>query len=139
MQTQLNGNAVLDKTRELCQTILADPKMGSIRSRIDTFMADASARSQYETVVSKGQALHEKQEQSLPLTPEEIGEFESNRETLLKNPVARGFLDAREELHELQHTIQKLVSKTLELGRMPTKDDLEEGESCGHGCGCHGH
>lgn len=137
MQTQINGNAVLDKTRELCQTILTDPNMGAIRSRIDTFMADATARGQYESVVSKGQELHEKQERSVALTPEEVSEFESNREALLNNPVARGFLDAKEELHELQSSIQKLVTKTLELGRMPTKDDLEEGESCGHGCGCH--
>jgi cell fate (sporulation/competence/biofilm development) regulator YlbF (YheA/YmcA/DUF963 family) len=138
MQTQTNGNAVLDKTRELCQTILADPNMGVIRTRIDTFMADATARNQYETLMTKGQALQEKQERSLPLSPEEVSDFETNRESLLKNPVARGFLDAREELHELQHSIQKLVSKTLELGRMPTKDDLEEG--CGHGgCGCHDH
>ena len=139
MQTQIDGNAVLDKTRELCQTILSDPNMGDIRSRIDTFMADETARDQYESVVSKGQALHEKQEKAIALTPEEISDFETNRESLMKNPVARGFLDAREELHELQHSIQKLVSKTLELGRMPTNEDLAEGESCGHGCGCHGH
>lgn len=138
MQTQTNGNAVLDKTRELCQTILADPKMNQLRVRIDAFMADDTARNQYETVASKGQALHEKQEQAQPLSQEEIQDFESHREKLLSNPVARGFLDAREELHELQHSIQKLVNKTLELGRMPTKEDLEEG--CGHGsCGCHGH
>jgi cell fate (sporulation/competence/biofilm development) regulator YlbF (YheA/YmcA/DUF963 family) len=138
MQTQTNGNAVLDKTRELCQTILTDPNMGEIRKRIDTFMADPTSRSHYDSVVSKGQVLHEKQEQSQPLSQDEVSAFEADRENLLKNPVARGFLDAREELHELQHSIQKLVSKTLELGRMPTNEDLEEG--CGHGsCGCHGH
>ncbi|MGA2854255.1 MAG: YlbF family regulator [Verrucomicrobiota bacterium] len=125
-----------EKTRELCQTIVDQPETASIRRRIDTFMADEAARGQYETVMSKGNALHEKQHNGQTLDGVEIADFESHRDALLKNPAARGFLDAREELHELQHFIQKHVSKTLELGRVPTEADIEE-ESCGHGgCGC---
>jgi hypothetical protein len=52
--------------------------------------------------------------------------------------VASGFLDAQEEMHELQHAVSKQVKKTIELGRIPTAEDLEGG--CGHGgCGCHSH
>jgi cell fate (sporulation/competence/biofilm development) regulator YlbF (YheA/YmcA/DUF963 family) len=127
------------KTRELCQAIVEQPEMSSIRRRIDTFLADASARGQYETVTAKGQALQEKQSRAQQLDGLEIADFEKHRDALLKNPVARGFLDAQEELHELQHSIQKYVSKTLELGRVPGEADLEEG-SCGHDCGCgHNH
>ncbi|HTY87668.1 MAG TPA: YlbF family regulator [Candidatus Acidoferrum sp.] len=131
-------NKIEEKTRELCETIIEQPEMISIRKRIDTFMADAKARGQYETVMSKGQALQEKQAQSQPLEGAEIADFEKHRDALLKNSVARGFLDAQEELHELQHSIQRHISKTLELGRLPTPDDLDGG-SCGHGCGCHHH
>jgi cell fate (sporulation/competence/biofilm development) regulator YlbF (YheA/YmcA/DUF963 family) len=125
-----------EKTKELCQTIVAQPEMVAIRKRIDTFMSDASARGQYETLMGKGQALHEKQHHGQPLDGVEIADFEKSREVLLKNPVASGFLEAQEQLHEIQHSIQKLVTKTFELGRVPTEQDLEEG-SCGHGCGCH--
>jgi cell fate (sporulation/competence/biofilm development) regulator YlbF (YheA/YmcA/DUF963 family) len=128
-----------EKTRELCQTIIEQPEMISIRKRIDTFLSDAKARGQYETVMGKGQALQEKQTQSQTLEAAEIADFEKHRDALLKNPVARGFLDAQEELHGIQHSIQKNISKTLELGRIPTNEDLDEG-SCGHGgCGCHHH
>ncbi len=127
-----------EKTRELCQTIIEQPEMVSIRKRIDTFLSDAKARGQYETVMSKGQALQEKQSQSQPLEGAEIADFEKHRDALLKNNVARGFLDAQEELHEIQHSIQQHIAKTLELGRLPTTDDLDGG-SCGHGCGCHHH
>ncbi len=127
-----------EKTRELCQTIVNQPEMPSIRRRIDAFLSDAAARGQYETVVSKGRALQEKRSQSLPLEGAEIADFEKHRNTLLNNPVARGFLDAQEELHELQHSIQKYVSRTLELGRVPSEADFGE-DSCGHGCGCHQH
>jgi len=125
-----------EKTRELCQAIVDQPEMVSIRRRIDTFLADTGARGQYETVMSKGNALHEKQHNGQTLDGAEIADFEKHRDDLLKNSAARDFLDAQEELHGIQHSIQKLVSKTFELGRVPTEVDLEEG-SCGSGCGCH--
>ena len=136
MTIQTEENAILQKTKELCHAIVTQPEMVSIRRRIDSFMADATARGQYETVAGKGQALHEKQHRGQTLDNAEISDFEKHRDALMNNPVARGFLDAREELHEIQHSIQKYVSKTLELGRVPTADDLED-HACGDGCGCH--
>ena len=135
---KIEENVIGKKTRELCHAIVEQPEMSSIRGRIDAFMSNTVARGQYDTVTTKGQALQEKQSRSLPLDNAEIADFEKHREALLNNPVARGFLDAQEELHELQHSIQKYVSKTLELGRVPLAADLEE-SSCGHGCGCHDH
>jgi cell fate (sporulation/competence/biofilm development) regulator YlbF (YheA/YmcA/DUF963 family) len=129
-------SSITQKTRELCQAILDEPNFQTIRSRIDTFMADDKARSQYDGLVAKGQALQQKQQMSLPLSGEEITEFEQTRESLLNNPVARGFLDAQEELQQVQESVQKYVSKTIELGRVPSAEDLSEG-SCGSGCGCH--
>ena len=125
-----------EKTQELCQAIIAQPEMVALRKRIEAFMADHGTRSQYETLVSKGQALQERQQQGRPLAETEISEFEKQREALLANPVAVGFLDAQEEMHDIQKSIQKRISKTIELGRLPAAADLEEG-SCGHGCGCH--
>lgn len=132
-------NQVMQKTRELCQTILDEPSMRELRQRIDAFMSDDKTRQEYENLVSKGQELQEKQQNAVALTGDEIADFEQNRDALLANPVARGYLDAQEGLHQVQKSIQKYVSKTLELGRMPTEDELES-SSCGSGgCGCHGH
>jgi cell fate (sporulation/competence/biofilm development) regulator YlbF (YheA/YmcA/DUF963 family) len=135
MQT-IEETTLQQKTRELCQAILDQPNMASIRQRIDAFMADERAREQYDGVMTKGQALQQKQQMSTPLTGEEINDFEQHRDALMNNPVARGFLDAQEELHQVQETIHQYVNKTLELGRMPTEEDLGSG-GCGHGCGCH--
>jgi cell fate (sporulation/competence/biofilm development) regulator YlbF (YheA/YmcA/DUF963 family) len=138
MQTTIEETPVMVKTRELCQTILDQPSTQSIRQRIDAFMGDEKTREQYDSLVSKGQALQERQQMNLPLNGEDVSDFEQHRDALMKNPVARGFLDAQEELHEVQQSVHRFVSKTLELGRMPTAEELEGG-SCGHGCGCHGH
>jgi cell fate (sporulation/competence/biofilm development) regulator YlbF (YheA/YmcA/DUF963 family) len=137
MPTTIEETAVLQKTRELCQTILDQPEMQALRQRIDTFMGDESARAQYDGLVAKGQALQQKQQNSLPLSGEEVSDFEQHREALLTNPVARGFLDAQEELHQVRESIHQYVNKTLELGRMPTEEDMHSGDGCGHGCGCH--
>lgn len=123
------------KTKELCQTILDQPNMRSIRERINAFMNDDKSRAQYDGLVNKGQALQDKQQQAAPLSGEEISDFERERDALLNNPVARGFLDAQEELHQVKQSVHQYVSKTLELGRLPTEDELEGG--CGHGCACH--
>jgi cell fate (sporulation/competence/biofilm development) regulator YlbF (YheA/YmcA/DUF963 family) len=136
MLAQTDGSAVAEKTRELCQALLDQPNMTSIRGRISAFMSDETSRAQYESIVTKGRALNEKQQQAVPLSGEEVAEFEQHRETLLSNPVARGFLDAQEELRHLQESIQQHVSKTLELGRLPGPEDFHNG-SCGdHDCGC---
>jgi cell fate (sporulation/competence/biofilm development) regulator YlbF (YheA/YmcA/DUF963 family) len=127
---------ILRKTRELCQTILDEPTMQSIRQRIDAFMGDDQTKTQYENLVNKGQALQQKQQMATQLTNEEVQEFEKDRDALLQNPVARGFLDAQEELHNVKQSVHQYVNKTLELGRLPTEDDLNGGGSCGHGCGC---
>lgn len=132
------SNKIESKTRELCEAIIEHIEAGGIRKRIDTFLADSAVRGQYESLMNKGQALQEKQHNGQALEPAEISKFEQERDALLKNPVAVGFLDAQEEMHELQHLVQKHVGKTIELGRIPTTDDLDGG-SCGHGCGCHGH
>jgi len=131
------ANIIETKTNELCEIILAEIQSGGIRQRIDTFLADATARGAYESLMSKGQALQEKQHGGQTLEPAEIAAFEKDRDALLQNPVASGFLDVQEEMHALKESVQKRVSKTIELGRIPTADDLNSGGSCGSGCGCH--
>jgi cell fate (sporulation/competence/biofilm development) regulator YlbF (YheA/YmcA/DUF963 family) len=136
MAPTIEETAIARKTRELCQTILDEPSLQAVRQRIDTFMANDAVRAKYDDLVNKGQALQQKQQMSQPLTGEEISDFEQHRDTLLKDSVARGFLDAQQELHQVQEAIVKHVNKTLELGRLPSEEDLSSG-CCGHeGCGC---
>ena len=119
MPNQIDNNTIIEKTKELCKTIADHPGMGSIHQRISAFLSDANARAQFETVMNKGQALQEKQGRGLQPDNIEIADFEKHRDVLLKNSVAQGFLGAREELHEIQHSIQKYVSKTTRLLFLP--------------------
>jgi cell fate (sporulation/competence/biofilm development) regulator YlbF (YheA/YmcA/DUF963 family) len=136
MTTQVEENVVTQKTRELCQSIAEQPEFQSIRQRIDAFMADDTAKSQYQIVVEKGEMLEHKQQMGVQMTPEEISDFEKNREALINNPVARDFMDAQQAMRKVQESVGQYVAKTFELGRIPEESDFSS-SSCGSGCGCH--
>ncbi len=137
MPTQIEENTIVQKTRELCQAILDQPDMRSMRRKMDAFMADDKTRGLYDNLMMKGQKLHEKQHSGVTLDSAEVKDFEQLREALVNNPVARDFLDAQEEMQKVQQSVAQYVSKTLELGRVPEESDMGSGGSCGHGCGCH--
>src|SRR5215204_3535508 len=59
-------NVVIEKTRELCQTILNQPEYETIRKQVDAFFDDEQAQAAYQELSSKGEYLQHKQAQSLP-------------------------------------------------------------------------
>jgi cell fate (sporulation/competence/biofilm development) regulator YlbF (YheA/YmcA/DUF963 family) len=136
MQATIEETIVIQKTRDLCQTIIEQPEFIQIRERIDAFMGDDAAKNQYQALMEKGDALQHKQQTGMPLDNAEIAEFEKNRESLLNNPVAANFLTAQQQMHKIQESVMQYVSKTFELGRVPESEDFPS-ESCGSGCGCH--
>ena len=137
METNVQaGDMVLQKTRELCAAIVQAPQFQSIRRQMDSFMADAGAQAQYESLSEKGRLLHQKQHQGLELAAAEISAFETEREAFFRNPAGKGFAEAQEAMQHIQDEVNQFVSKTFELGRVPSAEDLEGG-SCGPGCGCH--
>lgn len=128
-------DSVQQKTRELCQAIADQPEFQQMRQQIDAFMSDEAAKLQYQIVMEKGEMLQYKQQTGSPLSNDEIMAFEKERDALVNNPVARAFLDAREQMQKVQESVGTYVAKTFELGRTPTEDDMNGG--CGSGCGCH--
>ena len=136
MQTETTfENAVVEKTRELCQAILDQPEYQQIRRQVDAFLGDSRAQAQYQSLAEKGEHLQHKQSQGVPLVGEEVTAYESERETFFNNPVARDFVGAQQTIHKMQETVSQYVAKTFELGRVPGAEDFDDG-SCGHGCGC---
>ena len=137
-------SAVIAKTRELCAHIASDPTFLKLQQDVERFLSDDAARLQYQSVHERGEELHQKQHAGIQLGSAEIREFEAARTALLENEVAQSFLEAQQQLDQLQKEIRKYVGLTLELGHVPTADDIAEasgGGGCcggggGGGCGC---
>ncbi len=98
MSTITAESGIIQKTLELCQTILEQPEFQVTRRQIDSFMADEQAQTQYQLVMQKGDLLQHKQQMGLPLTNEEILEFEQQRDALVNNAVAQGFIAAQQHM-----------------------------------------
>ncbi len=139
MSIVAEDSAVIEKTRELCEQIASDPSFLKLQASVERFLSDDAARLQYQSVHEKGEELHQKQHAGIELGAAEIRDFETAREALFENSVARDFLAAQRDLESLQKEIGKYVGATIELGRVPTAEDLaSSGGGCcgGGGCGC---
>lgn len=131
------NSAIINKTRELCQTILDQPEFQNLQKQITAFMTNDQVQEKYRFVAEKGQMLRQKQEQGQELGQAEIDDFEKHRDELLAHPVAKEFFEAQETMHDMKKSVTQYVSKTLELGRIPEESEITAG-SCGSGCnGCH--
>lgn len=137
MLTQSEHDTIVAKTKELCATIIAQPGMAGVRQRVDAFLADEAARDQYERVVSRGEELRRRQHAGEPISQAEAEAFRAQQDDLAGNAVASSFFDAQQQLRQVHQSVSAYVTKTLELGRVPTDDDFESSGCCGHeGCGC---
>ncbi|MBM3877920.1 MAG: YlbF family regulator [Verrucomicrobia bacterium] len=128
-------DAVQQKIAELCEALLARPDFSDLRRKVGAFMNDESAKFQYQMLSERSAMLQQKQNAGLSITPEEAGQFEALREGVMKSTVAMEFLDAQQEIGKLQDELLGYVQKTIELGRVPTKEDFDS--CCSSSCGCH--
>lgn len=132
--------SVIAKTKELCAEIAADPRVVELQATVERFLADDAARLQYQSVHERGEELNNKQRAGIQLGASEIGDFESAREALFSNQLACDFISAQRELEALQQEIGRYVGMTLELGHVPTDEEMAaaNGGGCcgGGGCGC---
>ncbi len=131
-----DDSAVMSKARELCETIANDSDYKGLLAQVESFLNDDEARLTYQSVQERGQELNQKQQSGLELAQSEISEFEGARSALLANPVASSFLQAQQSLEALQMGVSRMVGMTLELGRVPTPEDIAQasgGGCCGGG------
>ncbi|NWK56095.1 YlbF family regulator [Verrucomicrobiaceae bacterium N1E253] len=141
MSMLAKDSAVMAKTQELCEAISQDIEFLALQGQVERFLSDDAAKLQYQSVHERGEELHQKQHAGVELSEIEIKGFEEARDALMNNDVARDFMEAQQNLQTLQQTIGKYVGMTLELGRVPEAEDMEQsgdgGGCCGGGCGCH--
>lgn len=124
------------KTRELCQFIVEEPSFRVARQKIEAFLTDDDAQSVYRAWQEKGQELHAMGHQGLQPSQDDLDTMESLKETVTGNPVAAEFANAEQEMNDIFGSVTKLLQKTLQLGSVPSEEDMAESGCCGSGGGC---
>lgn len=133
-----DDSQVMSKTKELCEAIAGDPEYKALLEKVERFLEDDASKLQFQSVQERSHELGQKQQSGLELSAGEVEDFESAREALMENSVARDFMDAQQSLQSVQMAIGKYVGMTLELGRVPAEEEMvDEGGCCNEGgCGC---
>ncbi|MFK7851735.1 MAG: YlbF family regulator [Akkermansiaceae bacterium] len=134
MSTLLEKESIISKTKELCAQIAEDEQFKKLQGDVERFLSDDEAKLQYKSVHEKGEELHHKQQAGVELGAAEIKTFEDSRDALFQNSVAADFMDAQRALEGIQKEVSQYVSMTLELGRVPTDEEIEQAQQGAGGC-----
>jgi len=128
--------AIAEQTDVLCETIVSQSGFKKLHSKIEAFMNDEKLKYEYGLLNERGGLLQQKQEHGVEIKPEEFEEFEKMREEFMANPVATAFLEAQEEVQDIQNRIYQHLAKSFELGRKPDQGDFDFCSDGFGNCGC---
>ena len=135
MIIKLDSDPIMEKMKELCETLLGQEAYKELRDAIDHFASDEQSLQQYERFMEKHQHLRQKEDAEAELTPEDVSAYEEEERALYDNPIIRKFLYAQREFGQLHNKISQYFTKTVELDRLPEPGDLKKGD-CGFGGSC---
>ncbi|MCZ7591679.1 MAG: YlbF family regulator [Kiritimatiellae bacterium] len=104
---------VVEKTKELCQTILDQPAYQDMKRTIEEFLADDAVRGQYNALCDLQDELQHKHHHGVDITEAEAIEFQRQEAMFLENPVAQAFIDAQRAMQKIEATVGAYIRKTF--------------------------
>ncbi len=126
-----------EKALELCAHVAGQPEFRDSWDRIEAFLADPEAQELYRQWQEASREWSLREREGFPLSDVDLAALEASKAAVLANPVAVGFAEGEETLNGIFGTVTRLLQKTLQLGRVPTEEELADDGCCGGGCGCH--
>ena len=142
MNTPVLNDNLRSATEALCNLLAKEDKVVASKAKIGLFVQNPEATKLFEEVNAYGEELRNKHLAGMPPTEEEISKFDALRENVIKNDAARGFLEARQTIDELLNTINHYLGMSIDLGRAPTPEEIEEARqramSAQSSCSCGG-
>lgn len=142
MATLLEPATIDGKARELCHHIVDQPEFIAGRKQIEAFLEDAEAQNIYRAWQEKAHELHRMGHEGLQPNESDLAEMERLRQAVADNPAAANFTEAEEGMNAIFSTVTKLLQTTLQIGRVPSEEEMAAqssgccGGSGGGGCGC---
>ncbi|MBL69256.1 MAG: hypothetical protein CMO74_12560 [Verrucomicrobiales bacterium] len=132
----LQAGPIKEKTEALCDAIANQEEFKELYAKIEAFMNDEKLKYDFGQLNDQGALLEQKQQYGLEIKQEEYDQFEKLRESFMSQKVATDFLEAQEEVQDIQNRIHQYLAKMFEIGRTPSQDDFD---FCSDGfgdCGC---
>ena len=135
-KTHLDLLPIKRSTEQLCESIVNQKGFAELYKKIEAFINDEKLKYEYGVLNDRGALLQQMQQNGAEIKEDEIVEFEKLREEFMNNTVATDFLEAQEEVQQLQDKIHQVIAKSFEIGRVPQPEDFDFcSDGFGH-CGC---
>ena len=135
-QTCLDLKPIAEGTNQLCEAIVSQEGFAELYKKIDAFINDEKLKYEYGMLNDRGALLQQKQQAGMEIAEDEMADFEKLREEFMANPVATQFLEAQEEVQQVQGRIHQVIAKTFEIGRVPQSEDFDFCSDGFGNCGC---
>jgi len=135
-QTCLDLKPIGEGTNQLCEAIVNQDGFPELYKKIDAFINDEKLKYEYSTLNDRGALLQQKQQAGMEIAEEEIAEFEKLREEFMANPVAIQFIEAQNEVQQVQDRIHQVIAKAFEIGKVPQSEDFDLCSDGFGNCGC---
>jgi cell fate (sporulation/competence/biofilm development) regulator YlbF (YheA/YmcA/DUF963 family) len=135
-QTCLDLKPIAKGTNQLCEAIVSQEGFAELYKKIDAFINDEKLKYEYGMLNDRGALLQQKQQAGVEIAEAEMADFEKLREEFMANPVATQFLEAQEEVQQVQDRIHQVIAKTFEVGHVPQSEDFDFCSDGFGNCGC---
>ena len=135
-QTCLDLKPIAKGTNQLCEAIVSQEGFAELYKKIDAFINDEKLKYEYGMLNDRGALLQQKQQAGVEIAEAEMADFEKLREEFMANPVATQFLEAQEEVQQVQDRIHQVIAKTFEVGHVPQSEDFDLCSDGFGNCGC---
>ena len=94
--------------------------------KIETFLADESAKQLYIDLTSLRAKLQERQQRGFELTAGEVTELEKIQNEADSNPTIKEFAQASDELNQIKAAVVAYLDKSFEICSPPGEGDFTE-------------
>ncbi len=128
--------AIEEKLQALCQAIVADSEIKAARDQAEAFLADEDAVGLFRELMTKSNEMRERQHHGEDIDDEEVSQLMELKAAADGHAGIRSFHQAQDVLQGMVEMVNGFVTKTLENGDVPTRDQVMQ-KGCGTGCGCH--
>lgn len=126
---------VLDQAFELGKKIAESDEFKAVQQAESTMLSDPEAQKLLMEFQQMQQQQRQKQESGLPITPDEIKNFEQMELKMLQNPLIKNFSEAQHNFQELLNTVNETINNTMLDKRDNAGSSCSSG-SCSGSCGC---
>ncbi|MBL9114947.1 MAG: YlbF family regulator [Verrucomicrobiaceae bacterium] len=126
-----------ERLKALCVAIAEDSELQGARSKAEAFLADEEGVDLYRELMTKSREMQHRQHDGEEIADEDVQELVELKHAADHHAGIKSFHEAQDVLQGVAEMVSAFVSKTLESGEVPTKEEVMNQGGCGEGCGCH--